>query len=55
MTKHKANNSKKRKPSLRAHGRKHGRASKGHRQFGGDSGFGGALAGLTSIGHARGY
>lgn len=54
MTKHKANKSKKHKPSLKTHGRKNHRSAKSHRG-GGDSGFGGVLAGLTSIGHARGY
>jgi hypothetical protein len=53
MTKqHKAH--KKHKPSLHTHGRKNHRAAKSHRG-GGDSGFGSALAGLTSIGHGRGY
>jgi hypothetical protein len=55
MTKqHKAHKTKRPKPSLRTHGRKSHRAAKG-RRGGGDSGFGGALAALTSIGHGRGY
>ena len=54
MTKHKTHKTKRPKSSLHTHGRKNHRAAKG-RHGGGDSGFGSALAGLTSIGHARGY